>query len=180
MARKAREVSSTGMYAVTVKTNAAVFAGEEVRELFKDCFERFLGDGAKAVLFYDSRVDMLISETERGISADMKSIMTSFSRGCNKLMNTTGKIFAGRFGSVPVEDPETEKKCIAYLSGEGDVPEVFGGKEHPDEHKKAEQPAITEDESGKADEETETANEPEEQQTYGPKRWHDDIPVWML
>ena len=30
MARKAREVSSTGMYAVSVKTNGKVFASEEL------------------------------------------------------------------------------------------------------------------------------------------------------
>lgn len=205
MARKAREVSSTGMYAVTVRTNEPVFESEEVRELFNECFERFLGDGAVGLSFSPAGAFMLLKESERGISADMKSVMTSFSRSCNKLMNTTGKIFSGRFGSVPVETPEHEAECRAYIeSGTGmpEAPDKAPEKEPGEKSEKApgkktarkkaapkpesaepEKTAVNETEkepekvSEKAPEkEPETAAEPE----HGAKRWHDDIPVWML
>ena len=181
MARKAREVSSTGMYAVSVKTNGKVFASEEARGLFVDCLEKFLGGGAKGRRFTHDITEMLISETERGISADMKSVMTSFSRSCNKLMGTTGKIFAGRFGSVPIESAEHEAEYMAYLS----VDRVMVSEENDDE-KPGNAAEAEQDTCGPETECAEAEDQPEEdvpaepKEESGAKRWHDDIPVWML
>ena len=117
MARKAREASSTGKYAVILRGINEVFAGENMRTAFRTAAADYLGDGLLALRFYDNRVEMLAAESEKGISMDMKPLVTSFARTYNRETGNTGKVFADRFKSVPIETDELERECMNYLNG---------------------------------------------------------------
>lgn len=125
MARTARVASSTGVYAVTLRTHKPLFSDKEQREILKECIDRYVGGGLMGLKFSNSMAELLVKETERGISADMKSIKTSFSRMSNNVNEGSGSVFCDRFRSVPVEDEETEKKCLEYLGGASDDAGVF-------------------------------------------------------
>ncbi len=191
MARTAREVSSTGLYAITVRTNEAVFEDEEIREYFSECCERFIGEGVKGLRFLSDKAEMLIYETERGISGDMKSVMTSFSRGCNRLLQTTGKVFADRFKSVPVEDAELEEECEAYLEGRGEVPRPFvsartaaAKKAKPQNASPVKKTAVKKETAPSKKEETPEKPAAEEkpvtQKQPEVKKKRNDMPTWLL
>ncbi|MGM9935902.1 MAG: hypothetical protein ACI38A_01015 [Candidatus Ornithomonoglobus sp.] len=117
MARKAREVSSTGKYAVILRGIDTVFNGEDMRTAFSEAAAKYLGDGLLAIRFYDDRAEMLVRESEKGISMDMKPLVTSFARTYNRVKENTGKVFADRFKSVPVETDELEEECLKYFNG---------------------------------------------------------------
>lgn len=117
MSRQAREKSSTGIYAVTLRGNGNIFATKQMRELFTTSAEYYIADGLLGIRFSDNKVDMLICESTKGISVDMKSLTTSFARAYNKYNNVDGNVFADRFRSVPIEDEESQKKCLAYMKG---------------------------------------------------------------
>ncbi|MGN1116205.1 MAG: hypothetical protein ACI4TH_06540 [Candidatus Ornithomonoglobus sp.] len=117
MARKAREISSSGKYAVILRGIDAVFADEDMRTAFSGAADKYLGEGLLAVRFYDDRVEMLVRESGKGISMDMKPLVTSFARTYNRVKENTGKVFADRFKSIPVESGELERECIEYLNG---------------------------------------------------------------
>ena len=117
MARKAREKSSTGVYAVILRSNERVFARKKMREAFLDVAEKYLGEGLMGIRFFDTYVHMLVRESDKGISLDMKPLITSFARTYNKANETDGKVFSDRFKSVPVETAELEAECLEYLGG---------------------------------------------------------------
>ncbi len=117
MARTARAISSTGIYAVILKGITDVFADADMKNAFREGAEKYIGEGLLGIRFSDNRVDMLIEESEKGISMDMKPLTTSFARTYNRENGSDGKVFADRFKSVPVEDDETEAECVEYLNG---------------------------------------------------------------
>lgn len=117
MARKAREKSSTGIYAVILRGNGDVFKTEEMREAFLETAKKYLDRGLIGVVFSDSRADMLVRESDKGISMDMKPLITSFARTYNREYDTDGRVFADRFKSVPVETRALERACRAYMKG---------------------------------------------------------------
>lgn len=117
MARKAREKSSTGVYAIILRSNEKVFAKKKMREAFLDAAQGYLDKGLMGIRFYDTYVHMLVRESAMGISLDMKPLITSFARTYNRENETEGKVFADRFKSVPVETKELEAECLAYLDG---------------------------------------------------------------
>lgn len=117
MSRKAREKSSTGVYAVTVRGNDTIFSSKKMKEVFLTAAEKYLGDGLLGIRFSPDKAEMLVKESPSGISKDMKPLTTSFARSCNRANKTGGKVFADRFKSVPVETDELRRECIAYLEG---------------------------------------------------------------
>lgn len=117
MARKAREKSAAGVYAVTLKGNKKIFSAKKMKEEFLNAAGRYLGDGLLGCRFSADKAELLVKESPKGISVDMKPLTTSFARAYNKANNTEGKVFADRFKSVPVGDDELQKACIAYLEG---------------------------------------------------------------
>lgn len=127
MARKAREKSSTGIYAIVLRGSGDVFRTEEMRGAFCDAAKKYLGRGLIGAVFSDNRVDMLVRESDKGISLDMKPLITSFARTYNRENETDGKVFADRFRSVPVEAKAIERACRAYMKG-GDIaaPYIIG------------------------------------------------------
>lgn len=116
MARKAREKSSTGIYAVILRGYDRIFRTKKLRDVFSDAADKYLGEELMGIRFFDDHVHMLVRESEKGISLDMKPLITSFARSYNKETGNDGKVFADRFKSVPVETAELEAQCIAYLN----------------------------------------------------------------
>lgn len=145
MARKAREKSSTGVYAIVLRGNGEIFKSDEMREAFYDTAKKYLKRGLIGVVFSDSRADMLVRESAAGISMDMKPLITSFARTYNRENETDGKVFADRFRSVPVESRSDDRACRAYMKGGeiapqyviGAVPAAKPDREKPDKKETA-------------------------------------------
>ena len=128
MARKAREKSKTGVYAVSLRGTTEIFRKQAIKDIFVQACEKYLGDGLKAIKFGRDKVEMLIRESEQGISLDMKPLITSFARAYNRETEITGKVFADRFKSIPMDDDEMIKDVEAYLNGEKNSSDVFKPK----------------------------------------------------
>ncbi|MGN0182849.1 MAG: hypothetical protein ACI4DP_10665 [Candidatus Ornithomonoglobus sp.] len=183
MARKAREVSSTGKYAVILRGINAVFEGEDMRTAFYEAADKYLGEGLLAIRFYDDRAEMLVRESEKGISMDMKPLTTSFARTYNRLKENTGKVFADRFKSIPVETDELEEECLKYLNGgEPDAPFKCGAisaaapeKKHAE--KKKPSPVKTEKLLKEA---VQTIKEEPKQETTPKSKKKKSLPSWLL
>ena len=88
-----------------------------MREAFLDAAENYLGEELMGIRFFDTYVHMLVRESGKGISLDMKPLVTSFARTYNRVNETDGKVFSDRFKSVPVETAELEAECLQYLGG---------------------------------------------------------------
>lgn len=124
MARKAREKSSTGIYAVMLRGYEDIFESEDMRQAFEAAANKYLGAGLMGIRFLNARADMLVCESDKGISLDMKPLVTSFARTYNRKTGTDGKVFADRFKSVPIETKKLERECKAYLEG-GAAPQPY-------------------------------------------------------
>lgn len=168
MARKAREKSSTGIYAVMLRGNTDIFAQTEMRDEFIAAANTYLDKGLMGIRFADNSVDMLISETKKGISMDMKPLITSFARTYNRTHKIDGKVFADRFKSVPVESDELRAVCLEYLGGgEKAAPYLSGRKTSvPRAAKKTAAPA--------------EIPIPPEQIAPKPKKKKSSLPSWLL
>lgn len=125
MARQARVISETGVYAVILRGITDIFKEENMRNTFHECSKKYFDDGLLGIRFYDNCVHMLVIESEDGISKDMKPLVTSFARTYNRETGNTGKVFADRFKSVPVEDNALEDECIKYLNGDADMADPY-------------------------------------------------------
>lgn len=201
MARKAREKSSTGIYAVLLRGNMDIFKKEDMRQIFLDCCEKYLGKGLLAVKISKDKAEMLIKESEKGISLDMKPLITSFARTYNRESGNDGKVFADRFKSMPVEDDDVMKDTEAYLNGEKSSAEIFKPKraaaagktaagskvkaQKKPEHEKAENKEQAEKQAAEkiikaentADTENERKNEAEKPVQKQKQR---SLPTWLL
>ncbi len=166
MARRAREISSTGKYAVVLKGVDEIFSQEDMRTAFDETAAVYLGKGLLAIRFFDDRAEMLIKESEKGISKDMKPLVTSFARTYNRVKESAGKVFADRFKSVPVETDELERECLEYLNG--------GGNESPFKRGAG---AAAAPAKRKAEQKQETA--PERETAPKPKKTK-NLPSWLL
>lgn len=177
MARTARVISSTGKYAVMLKGVTDVFSDDDMKEAFKEAAEKYIGDGLLGIRFSDNRVDMLVEESEKGISMDMKPLITSFARTYNRENDFEGKVFADRFKSVPVEDDQTEEECIEYLNG-GDTAVPYMSVRETKEPVKAVKktaPAKKKTQPKAVKKEPEKKEEPAQ-----PVKRRNDLPSWLL
>lgn len=205
MARKAREKSSTGNYAVVLKCIDEIFKSKKVKNMFIECAQQYLGDGLRGIRVSSGMAEMLIHESGKGISMDMKPLMTSFARAYNREFENEGKIFADRFKSTPVEDEAAYENCIKYLEN-GKSSSLFNGEKKkaatevkkapskPEKKtvrktatKKAEERAAkpekkTAPKTEKKAEKTATAKttNPPEKTEEKPKPKKNDLPVWLL
>lgn len=163
MARKAREKSATGVYAVILRSADNIFEKEDMRDEFAQCAEKYLGSGLMGIRFCHSRVNMLVKESEKGISMDMKPLITSFARTYNRTAQTEGKVFTDRFKSVPIESPEHEAECIGFLNG--------GGSVFPYDTAAAARRAVKKEKA---------VPEPEKKEEKPPVRQRNKMPTWLL
>ncbi len=198
MARTARAISSTGIYAVILRAAEAIFAEVDMKEAFMNAANTYLGDGLLAIKITDERVEMLLEESEKGISMDMKPLITSFARTYNREYDHEGKVFIDRFKSVPVEDDDTKDECIAYLEG-GELAWPFAGvRETQSKPAPEKKPAAKQAKPAKKTEKKKTAKrpaakpvkkpaevkkpEPEEKKKEepAPVRRRNELPSWLL
>lgn len=128
MARKARVKSSTGRYIIMLRgMEDTLFKAKNIKDLFlKNAEERF-GGKIEGIRFFSDRVVMLVKESDKGISVDMKPVLISFARSYNGERGTDGKVFMDRFKSIPVEDKAFLTICTDYVNGDSNK-DPFGVK----------------------------------------------------
>lgn len=118
MARKARVKSSTGKYIILLRgIEDSVFHLKKSKDLFYDTAKEYLGENMLGIRFFADRVVILVKESDKGISMDLKPVLIKFARAYNKDRYVQGKVFADRFKSLPVENSEFEKQCVDYIDG---------------------------------------------------------------
>lgn len=194
MARTARAVSSTGLYFVILRGVTDIFKNDSIKLTFKELAEKYLDKGLCGINFTDDHVYLLIEESENGISKDMKPLTTSFARTYNRENSLSGKVFADRFKSVPIEDETTKTQCINFLINDGDLP-VFSGQrtasglsskktakqKNSAPKKTSEKKSVTKKNvSKKADTKKIIEAEPIKEEPKPAVRKRNDLPSWLL
>lgn len=114
MARKAREKSPIGVYNVMLRSNGKLFCNEEDYDEFIDRLAMYFMDDAKiyAYCLMENAVCMVIKESDKGISYDMKPFITSYARYYNNTYNQSGDVFSDRFKSEPLYDKDDICKAV--------------------------------------------------------------------
>lgn len=100
VARQAREKSPNGVYKVMLRGTEKLFAEKGDYERFKAAMEEHLTVYAYTLM--KNTVCMLVKESVKGISRDIKPLTTSYARYFNTKYSKDGKLFLGRFKSEPV------------------------------------------------------------------------------
>lgn len=119
MAREARKISKSGMYAVSL-CGEKLFKTDADKQMFLSLLEKYFEGGE--VYGYDlsdTEIRLVVKETQKGISMTMKPLTTSYARYFNKTHNLNGKLFSGRFKSEPLESEEDKQQAIKVLSQKG-------------------------------------------------------------
>ena len=123
MARKAREKSITGFYAVLLRGEKEdIFKLKKNRDLFENLVNNSFGGEVFEIKFKNDSVLMTVSESDNGLGNDMKPVLISFARAYNKENAITGKVFKDRFKSVPLgtapENVDLEKISFVLKSNQ--------------------------------------------------------------
>lgn len=118
MARKARELSKSGMYRVTLRGDE-LFKDEADKTVFCDMLKKHFETGeVYGINLKKTEINLVVKEGEKGISMTMKPLMTSYARYFNKKHGVSGKLFSGRFISVPIEtDAEKNEQLNLIETG---------------------------------------------------------------
>ena len=112
MARKAREISKSGNYYITLKGNE-LFVTDEDKKMFVEILEKNFATGiVHGYYLTKSEIRLVVKEGEKGISMTMKPVTTSYARYFNRTHEREGKLFADRFKSEPLETDEEIEECI--------------------------------------------------------------------
>ena len=112
MARKAREISKSGNYYITLKGNE-LFVTDEDKKMFVEILEKNFATGiVHGYYLTKSEIRLVVKEGEKGISMTMKPVTTSYARYFNRTHEREGKLFA--------ETDEEIEECIKNL--ENDTP----------------------------------------------------------
>ncbi len=119
MARKAREKSETGFYAVLLRGEQEnIFKLKKNRELFSSLANDSFGGTVHNIKFKNDSVTLVVEESGRGLGIDMKPVLISFARAYNKENGITGKVFKDRFKSTPLDTPpeDVDFANVDYIS----------------------------------------------------------------
>ena len=136
MARKAREISKSGNYYITLKGNE-LFVTDEDKKMFVEILEKNFATGiVHSYYLTKSEIRLVVKEGEKGISMTMKPVTTSYARYFNRTHEREGKLFTDRFKSEPLETDEEIEECIKNL--ENDTPKKKTEETKPIEEKKEE------------------------------------------
>lgn len=151
MARKAREISKSGNYYITLR-GEELFVTDEDKKMFVEILEKNFATGiVHSYYLTKTEIRLVVKEGEKGISMTMKPVTTSYARYFNRTHEREGKLFADRFKSEPLESDEEIEECIKNIENDTpkkqtkpkktapkkkSVPKVI--KETPKEEKKAE------------------------------------------
>lgn len=116
MAREARKISSMGMYCVKL-AGEKLFGSEEDKSVFLELLEKYFEGGEiYGHNLTDREIRLVVKEAPKGISMTMKPLITSYARYYNRTYNTSGKLFSGRFASVPLESDKEKRDAVKNLS----------------------------------------------------------------
>lgn len=180
MARKAREKSKTGKYIVMLKgIEDTIFKGKKNQEIFTELIKKAFGKGLFGIRFFNDHVVMLLKESKAGIGMDMKPVLISFARTANRNSNESGKVFADRFKSIPVETKEYEAAAMSYINRESKN-DPFTAKRTVSAPAKAKAPAKpkTVPKAKPAPKAEPKVEEKPEVKKEAPKR--NNLPTWLL
>lgn len=120
MARKARELSESGNYYITLKGDE-LFVTDEDKKMFVEILEKNFATGiVHSYYLTRSEIRLVVKEGEKGISMTMKPVTTSYARYFNRTHEREGKLFTDRFKSKPLETDEEIEECIQNI--ENDAP----------------------------------------------------------
>lgn len=176
MARQARVKSSTGEYIILLRGNdEQLFKEKRFRDIFSELCEEKLGDGLLGIRFFNDSVTVVVKESEKGISIDMKPILISFARAYNRENANGGKVFKDRFKSLPIEDDSFKAECMAYIDGR-ERKNPFEPKNGARAAAGSSKKAVKVKEKEDKEEIKEESRQPEPQKN---KR-RNDMPTWLL
>ncbi|MDD6484745.1 MAG: hypothetical protein PUF72_09280 [Clostridiales bacterium] len=132
MARKARARSSMGTYNIILCGKAGLFREDADYEHFLELMDKYISD-VYGFSLTENTVCMAAGESEKGISMDLKPLITSYARYYNKKYNTDGKVFDGRFKSEPIESRKELENSAALAAA---IPDITGKEGYVSENGK--------------------------------------------
>ena len=122
MARKARERSSMGTYNVLLRGAVNLFKDDEDYEHFLELMDKYIS-ALYGFSLMENMVCIVLGESEKGVSMDLKPLITSYARYYNKKYGLEGKLFYGRFKSEPIESEEALVNSAVIASK---IPDLMG------------------------------------------------------
>lgn len=115
MPRKAREKSSTGIYAILLESEYSIFRDDEDYNEFIGRIDDYLDMGAIAFALIEKAICLIVKESEKGIGMDIKPITTSYARYYGARYGLDGGLFKQRFKSMPIETAEDMALNLACI-----------------------------------------------------------------
>ena len=115
MPRKAREKSSTGIYAVMLESEHKIFRDDEDYGEFIEKIDEYLDANAIAFALIENAVCLIVKESEKGIGMDIKPLTTSYARYYGTRYDLDGGLFKQRFKSEPIETEDDMSWNIVTL-----------------------------------------------------------------
>ena len=118
MPRKAREKSSTGIYAVLIRganESHKLFCDDEDYDEFMSRLDEYLDISAIAFALCENAICLIVKESEKGIGWDIKPVTTSYARYYGRKYELNGGLFERRFRSIPIETAEDMAAQIACV-----------------------------------------------------------------
>lgn len=115
MPRKAREKSSTGIYAVLLESEHKIFLDDEDYNEFIERIDDYLDMGAIAFALTEKAICLIVKESEKGIGMDIKPVTTSYARYYGARYDLDGGLFKQRFKSMPIETAEDMAQNLACI-----------------------------------------------------------------
>lgn len=116
MARKGREISSTGMYHILLRGNGELFFSQKDYHEFLALLKKyFSNDSAVYAYSLDKNKIHLVILTQGMPSDKLKPLCTGYARYVNRVYNKTGRLFYDRFISEPIENNEALFKAVRYI-----------------------------------------------------------------
>lgn len=115
MPRKAREKSSTGIYAVLIEGVDKIFLDDEDYGEFIERIDDYLDLNAIAFALIHNAACLIVKESDGGIGLDIKPLTTSYARYYGSRYDSNGGVFKQRFKSLPIESAEDMAKNLACI-----------------------------------------------------------------
>lgn len=180
MARKARVKSTTGEYIIMLRgTEDTLFKSKKVKDLFLQLLINYLDSSLLGIRFFQDRAVIAVSESEKGISVDMKPVLISFARAYNRENSIDGKVFRDRFKSLPMDDAGFKSECMAYINKESEK-DPF---KYPQQNKREEKSPAKETSRTKPEKKegaVKTFDEKPQKEEQKPQKRKNDMPTWLL
>ena len=115
MARQAREKSKSGNYFISLRGSELYVTDADKERFTEIAADKFTGGKVYGVEIDKTEIRMVVKEPSNGISMAIKSLTTVYARYFNNANGREGKIFEGRFRSMPLETKKEVDECVANL-----------------------------------------------------------------